>query len=700
LDRSAHDPIRAIPSDLRVSGVSTLLLACLTNNFASPLRKYLPYSYRARQRKPGILLKYSKLKATFRDQLAPFEGLWGFDSDQDFYNGTIFRFPLRGEGQGSELLESRLCPDVSTTIDMFLESFDEARLALLFLRNLTTIDFSVKRGDQFEWRVSRGTWPQNGVFSDWAIVLVEQQIPPGRITSTVEQWWRAIVDVEDAPADLQHRHKRRMKDVECGIAALVPQAGKPTESSLPPLKSRFFNCLPLKFESTLPVHIQATFLLSGDRQNIATDETSQDAGSDWNRWLLQKKLPHVYLQFLEDIGRKIGHDVYKYFPLETHGRLHVLSDLIRASFWNEIQSSSCRLFPVVDASQDSGVPRNKVRTVRRAPNMVTFQDATFDVLEKRISDALRPLLCDFLEHLVRPPVLLNKHIKRTGVKVLTPGLVRSALKSNKASEYLERAKKAEKNFLSILLSYIMPQTKAEVVELDGCPILPLADGSLGTLSLKSSSTGSCNVMYFSADPECHALFSFASSLLAASQVHEKFVDWILSSGLFNLKSLEKTDVGVVLRCKTKESWAPGSVSKAWLLRFWQYMNSTSRSTEEPIKPEILNLDSLQHLPLLLLRNHNGKETLNSLHHFQNNPAIVQVNVEEHMKLLADFPGLDIVDFGTLPESVRRAEAFLSDKASLNRFLKSIELLAVRDGKSLTDFVKANVKEKNIKVSQP
>jgi hypothetical protein len=91
--------------------------------------------------------------------------------------------------------------------------------------------------------------------------------------------------------------------------------------------------------------------------------------------------------------------------------------------------------------------------------------------------------------------------------------------------------------------------------------------------------------------------------------------------------------------------------------------------------------------------------MNSLHHFQNNPVVVQVNVEEQMQLLADFPGLDIVDCGTLPESVRRAEESLSDKASLNRFLKSIELLAVGDGKSLTDFVKANVKEKNIQVSQ-
>ena len=31
---------------------------------------------------PGILIKYAKLKLTCQDQVAPFEGLWGFDNDQ------------------------------------------------------------------------------------------------------------------------------------------------------------------------------------------------------------------------------------------------------------------------------------------------------------------------------------------------------------------------------------------------------------------------------------------------------------------------------------------------------------------------------------------------------------------------------------------------------------------------------------------
>lgn len=529
---------------------------------------------------------------------------------------------------------------------------------------------------------------------------MEQHSNLGKHTSTTEQWWRAIEDVLNPPAELLHRHKRRMKHVECGVAALVSQSEKATASPLRPLKSKVFNYLPLKFESTLPVQIHGTFLLSGDRQNIATDETSQDAGSEWNKWLLQKALPRLYLQFLDDIGRKIGHDVYKYFPVELSGRQHLLSDLVRASFWEHINSSSCRLFPVISVPQNIMTSGSRRRSNRTAPNLVTFGCAVFDVLEQRTSEALQPLVGSCLDALVRPPMRLAKYIKDIpGVKVLTPTVVRETLGSNKAITLIEKAKERDKNFLDVLLSFIMPQTMAEVAELDGCPILPLANGTLGTLSLKSTTaTTKSGEMYFSANAECHDLFPFASSILSANKEHGKFVTKILDSGTCNLKSLEKKDVSVML--DRKASWSLDPTSKTWLFQFWKYMNSTTPSTMGATKPEVLDLDSLQHFPLLLLRHRDGKETLNSLRYFENNPVVVQSAVEEHMSLFQKFPGLDVVDSRTLPRSLCEAEQSLSHLPSLNRFLRSIKLLAVRYATSVTEFVRSNLNERTIQVSQP
>ena len=257
----------------------------------------------------------------------------------------------------------------------------------------------------------------------------------------------------------------------------------------------------------------------------------------------------------------------------------------------------------------------------------------FDVLEQRESEALQPLLEGYLDVLVRPPTHLAKYIKCVpGVKVLTPAMLRGVLKSTKAMEHIERSKQRDKTFLDILLSFITPTTTSEVVELDRCPVLPLANGRLGTLYLEStrSNQSGSDKMYFSANAECHALFSFASSILSANRGNGRFVKKILDSGLLNLKSLEKKDVSVMLDCK--ESWAPESTSKTWLSNFWKYINSTSPSTTEAPKPEMFDLDSLQHFPLLLIHHPDGKERLDSLHRFQNNPVVMHSAVEEHMNL--------------------------------------------------------------------
>jgi sacsin len=639
-------------------------------------------------------VEYAKLKSTCRDQLAPFEGLWGFDSEQASYKGTIFRFPLRRQGQSSELLESERCPDVSMTIEIFRKLFEEARLSLLFLRNLTYIDFSIKHSAEIEWRVRRGTWPPSGSFSDWANVLVDQRNSHGELVSMTQRWWRVIEDVQETPEGLQHRHKRRMKHVECGIAALVPPTGKASASTLLASKLRFFNCLPLKFESTLPVHIHGTFLLSGDRQNITIEKTSRDAGSDWNRWLLQDKLPIVYLQFLEELGRKIGHDVYDYFPTGSE-RTEQLSDLVRNSFWKNIPTSKCRLFPVLDASQDSTIDRqNKGRQNRTPPNLVMLEDAVFDLQKNEISRTLRPILCNCMQALVRPSLKVRCHIDRiTGVKALTPAIVRSLLTSTEARKHVDRAKQLHKDFLKVLLIFVTPTTPAEAAELDDCPILPLANGELGTLSLKS--TNKSHAMFFSANTRIQKLFSFASSLFIVDEAHEEFVKTILGFQAFNLKALDKGDISVVL--KHKESWTSDSTPKEWLVDFWEYMNSTSLSAG---KPEVLDLDPLLQYSLLLLHDQGEEGKLISLHYLRKNPVVVQSAVKEHMRIFADFPGLCIVDSRTLPANIRHAEKSLLDLDSMNRFLKSIKLLAEREAKTLSDFVRTSVKEENVKVGRP
>lgn len=537
-------------------------------------------------------------------------------------------------------------------------------------------------------------------FSDWASVIVERRNSRDVVERETERWWRVMVDVNDAPNELQYRHKRRMKQVECGIAAHVPIA-EAAPRLLNPLRSRFFNCVPLKFESTLPVQMHATFLLSGDRQNIATEETSQDAGSDWNKWLLKKKIPQLYLQFLEDLGRKIGKAVYEYFPVESGEKQQSLSDLVQTAFWEEIKTSHHRSFPVVEPVpvEDTTKPeRNLVRTTNRrtAPIMVEANRAVFDILDRQKSDAFRPLLSNCLDNLVCLPTKFTKSLRGVShFKFVTPSLIRGVLRSEKPVQYVESMMEMSDSSFSVLLSFITPQSDSDFSELHGCRILPLQDGSLGTLSLISDEAQAQNSpTYYSASPECLRLFSFAPSYFSQDNL---FVLKVLESERFNLRRFDKNHVHTILR--SKKTWTADSESKQWLYDLWKYLNSTKNPKLPPNQPTSVDWKCLEHFPLLLL--HQGStETMKSLDYFRNNPAVLSSGAAGQQAIYADFAELEIVDSKTFPISDPEAGKSLSDVNAMNRFLQSLETLARRSGQSVTEFARSRLKRKCVEVSSP
>lgn len=59
-------------------------------------------------------------------------------------------------------------------------------------------------------------------------LTAEQRSGPGKVHTLTKQWWRAIKNVRNTPIELQHCHRRRMKNVKCRICGIcsirtVPQ---------------------------------------------------------------------------------------------------------------------------------------------------------------------------------------------------------------------------------------------------------------------------------------------------------------------------------------------------------------------------------------------------------------------------------------------------------------------------------------------
>ena len=82
----------------------------------------------------------------------------------------------------------------------------------------------------------------------------------------------------------------KIKTVSVGIAG---------EITTQPLHHRLFFGVPLLGTISLPVHLHCTFVLSDDRRNIRYDDDGDgNPESRFNKWLLTQKVPSFYLQFL------------------------------------------------------------------------------------------------------------------------------------------------------------------------------------------------------------------------------------------------------------------------------------------------------------------------------------------------------------------------------------------------------------------
>ncbi|KAI9812928.1 MAG: hypothetical protein M1827_004446 [Pycnora praestabilis] len=670
-----------------------------------PQQHSLPYNYRTGRRKAGVKVKLSKLKNGCYDQLAPFDGLWGYSRNFDRYEGTIFRFPLRREGSQSELLETTTSPSPSTVRETFRACFDDARLSLLFLRNIKEINFQVKNKDkdtpQAEWHVSRVGKPNVVEFSNWVTTSVMKVLSDSRIIRATDTWWRTIKNMEKVPEELQHRHKRTMKYVECGIAVLIKSEPlTPVTEALEVPVGRFFNCLPLPFLSHLPVHVHATFLLSGDRQSIAIERTTQDSGSSWNRWLLEMAIPDLYFEFLEDVGRKIGGKLFDYFPSPKDSG-NSLSDLVRASFWQKLPGNPRRIFPVIDDTVYNDLPAKAMRPQRGAPQLVTIGEGIFELLFSHELEGLKPLLTQWVHPLIRPPQSLHKIISSVpSIRIITPAYVREILRVRKNSEDLLMLHQKDNSVLRALLTFITPK-EDELTELHGCAILPLADGTLGTLADESQKVLQVGLRsYFSANTEHRELFKFASGCLSLDEANPRFIKVLLDSKRFNIQKLEKSHVGRLLECR--KSWPlPNAEQKEWLVRFWTFMNFTPSVMTEAANVNSMGVPQsygIDRFPVHEVRNGALIQYFNA-EELADMPALIDPAEDSHRKLCNSLSGLYIISPETVPTYLRMAEKTLTHSRSLCRLLKAIKSLANGQDQSVSFYIKMSISDEYIKVLQ-
>ena len=243
--------------------------------------------------RPGKRLRFTDKIVASSKQLAPYAGLYGFDS-KTYYNGTIFRFPFRSSP--SEI--SHITYNEAHIKQLITDIQNAGSKLLLFLRNVQRITFSrideKDRKPRLVMEIRRKNIPQS----------FERLLPIFQVQSTSfpEEYW--LVASYNGAIDSDNGEKYATASVACLLEKKSTKHCRKQQFAcyLPkPIKGEVFCFLPLTLQTGLPVHVSSNFAVNTDRRGIRSsdDESHVTNEVQWNIDLMQYIIPKAYQSLLE-----------------------------------------------------------------------------------------------------------------------------------------------------------------------------------------------------------------------------------------------------------------------------------------------------------------------------------------------------------------------------------------------------------------
>ena len=710
-----------------------------------PQQECLPRN-RHWKRKIGVKIALSTIRRVAEGQLLPFHGVYGYDKSQDYYNGTIFRFPFRKSGRQTILNESLRPNSPSTTRSLLEDYFHTARISLLFLTNVTNVDFCIRGQTEPRWCVSahRSEGSEDEVFRQ--VIITNTTV--GR--SMKDVWRVGITDIERSPPDIVKIGKGSSKVTECGIAACLQQG---TIDSIPSNRAndhevvlqhvgeerrwrvdqKIFCKLPTGIESQLPVSFHASFAITGDRKTIAFEDQSEIAV--WNDWLLTKSLPSFYLDFLKDLSPRLGQQAFRFWPSRLIGaRSTTLSSTVAKAFWDQIldpEHIAYEIYPTLDQDNivltqgANDLKRPKQRKTRKLHPVTSFTNAQFDFLPPYVSEKLQPLFRELLTDLVRPPDRIWRSLKDA-----SKDLQIAHLNSDRLAEifhheancaYLEtflshfHREVDKKEILAALLDVLIPLPLRDdltpLKKLHGCRMIPRPslDAPLGLLTWEPHLGSQCNLI---ATREEQKLFGFASDFMVNTEIFSSSainlerdilsvrrnpITELIETPL-NVRELKIDDLGSLLAHPDSPSALQISSDHrdTWTPMLWNYTNIKFKELRIEAGTRFgsppLTVDSLLSKANILDQSvyryrANEKWQYLTPREFGTEACIVGPNPKDQQGLCAMIPELKCLDPSCLPSLLVEPEADLSEAASFQRFLQALRINSKQQGVAIKTILK-------------
>ena len=290
---------------------------------------------RVQPNKPGMQIDFVKqregLKNYFSDQLAPYQAVFGcnvFGTDQNGFNGTLFRFPFRQQGIVSDISSEVFTEGSKTVYSLTKSLFQSADTLLLFLQNVNKVElYECRRQDSLDkmqkvFQVTRSN-PDGGAFQRQFKIPREQfsGVRPCSqkmkiVTSEgngkqqpQETMWEVSSAMGRGPS-LQHANSQDGRSQGlvpvAEVAVRVRKEGK--SFAIGSTKGTVSCFLPLPIETSLNFVVNAFFDVSKDRRLLkGVQGSSHDT---WNVMLIKDALVEAVFTLLVALTEKA--------PVESH----------------------------------------------------------------------------------------------------------------------------------------------------------------------------------------------------------------------------------------------------------------------------------------------------------------------------------------------------------------------------------------------
>ncbi|XP_019850657.1 PREDICTED: sacsin-like [Amphimedon queenslandica] len=280
--------------------------------------------------RPGKKIKFRSKFLAKSQQLAPYQGLFGFDSSSS-YNGTIFRLPFRTHP--SQISSTIYNNHLVQMIKKDLES--NGSKLLLFLQNVKRITFSSRQ----EGRpiVEHLSIECSNVDTENVKVCVTQSS-----TKSTEYW--LLSNQEQRLKSQDGAYRQAVASVACKLVK------KQSSFLCEAIEGNAFCFLPLSVPATgLPVHVTANFAVMSNRSGIWTGASSAMASDEreyWNQQLMTTVIPEAYCKLLKSL--QAMHCLRRLLSYEFHMLWPLASNLQMKFPWESLVSSLYHLISQED----------------------------------------------------------------------------------------------------------------------------------------------------------------------------------------------------------------------------------------------------------------------------------------------------------------------------------------------------------------